>query len=188
MAEIIRSFAAVELPEALKEQMAAYIAALRPLAPNVKWVKCASFHLTLKFLGNQPAEKIDRVLTSLIRTPENLGPFGLSIRYFGAFPGRKQPRVFHLGLEEQPKLNALQQWVEDTLAPLGFGKERRRFSAHLTLGRVKVVQDFSSLWAFADKNPFPPFSFAVKDFVLMRSLLKPGGAEYRVLQKYSLHP
>jgi len=188
LSEIIRSFVAIELPEALKKQLDAYIANLRPFAPKVKWVKSASIHLTLKFLGNQPAEIVDMVLTSLMHPPENLAPFRLAIRHFGAFSGRKHPRVFWLGLEDQPKLIHLQQWVENTLEPLGFEKERRRFSAHLTLGRVKVPQDFSALWAFTDKNPFPPFSFIVNDFVLMRSLLKPAGAEYRVLQKYSLHP
>lgn len=188
MPESIRSFVAVELPQELKKSLAAYLARLNETAPKVKWVKSESIHITLKFLGNQAPETVDRILPHLMEMPRQIAPITVSSGRFGAFPGRKNPRVFWLGLEDNraQALTRLQHQVESSLQELGIEKDKRKFRAHLTLGRVKFAQDFDALWEWVENNPFPPCSFEVREFVLMRSILKPEGAVYRVLQKYSL--
>ncbi len=188
MPDIIRSFAAISLPDYLKSEIESYVERLRETAPGVKWVKTESIHITLKFLGEQKSEVIDNVSTRLMNVPESFSGITLTSGQFGAFPDEKKPRVFWLGINssEMEKLLQLQRWIENELQPLGFEKEKRRFSPHLTLGRVKHPEDFSGLWDHVQQNAFPEISFDVKEFYLMRSILKPAGAVYTPLQKYSL--
>ena len=106
---------------------------------------------------------------------------------FGAFPGKRSPRVLWLGVISEPlqQLYQLFQFVENDLHGLGFPKERRRFAPHLTLARVKQSGNFEPLWNFVQRNPFEPFTFKVPEIVLMRSFLKPQGAEYKPLGKFA---
>ena len=188
MSDLIRSFVAIELPQDLKFELDKYIHKLRELAPKVKWVKAESLHLTLKFLGNVPAEIVDKSVIKLINLPETMLPFSLTTGHFGSFPSRSKPRVFWLGLYNQVEgqLERLHLWVDESMQALGFEKESRKFKPHLTLGRVKVREDFAELRDFVEKNPFPAFSFEVNEFVLMRSILSPQGARYRPIHKFSL--
>lgn len=188
MSETIRSFLAIELPEFLKFKLDEFIRSLQAKTGKTKWVKDSNLHLTLKFLGNQPSEKIDALIPALVRGNPPLQPFRITTNKFGAFPGRQRPRVFWLGINAAPQdaLADLRSWIENSLEPLGFEKETKPFRPHLTLGRSKIPEDFSTLWEYIAQHPFPPFSFEVNRFVLMRSILKPTGAEYRVLQKFSL--
>ena len=188
MTDTIRSFAAISLPENLKSKLEQYLLELKQIAPKVKWVRSESIHITLKFLGEQKSDLVDKVSMRLMDVPDSFSGISLSTGHFGAFPGEKRPRVFWLGINstQMEKLLQLQRWVENELQVLGFEKEKRRFSPHLTLGRVKHPDDFSRLWKYAEENPFPELSFNVEEFYLMRSILKPTGAVYRPLQKYSL--
>ncbi len=188
MYETIRCFVAIELPEKLKNDIDQYVTQLRPLAPKVKWVKAASMHITLKFLGNQPPTVVDAVIETLLTDLPDTPPFWLTVSGFGAFPNERRPRVFWLGIRSEPRepFYALQAAIEERLERMGIESEQRRFSPHLTLGRVKFPQDFTPLFDFAQRRPFPEFSFKVNRFVLMRSFLKPQGAEYRPLHVFSL--
>ena len=189
MNETIRCFFAIELPADLKDNLHRFISGLKTQASGVKWVKSTSLHITLKFLGHQAASRVDTLVTALSGQPIRVPSFDVQIGGFGAFPSRHRPRVFWLGVESLPHspLYSLFEQLEERLEPLGFEKESRRFSPHLTLGRVKTGQSFESLWQWVEANPFENYRFAVNSFSLMQSILKPSGAEYRNLQKYPLH-
>ncbi len=186
--EEIRSFVAIELPQAVKERIEAYQKKLKRFTRHVRWVQVPSLHVTLKFLGNQPPEKVERVQENLLTLQDAFRPFTITINQFGAFPGKRNPRVLWLGVKSEPleALFDLFQFLENNLHGLGFPKETRRFSPHLTLARVKAPERFAPLWDFVRENPFEPFSFKVDEIVLMRSFLKPQGAEYRPIRKYRL--
>lgn len=188
MSETIRSFLAVEIPEFIKFKLAEFVFALRQQTIKTKWSREENIHLTLKFLGNQPSERIDALIPALIRGNPPIQPFHLKTAEFGAFPGKHRPRVFWLGMAATPQkaLSDLRNRIETSLEPLGFEKETKPFRPHLTLGRSKIPENFSPLWKYVEQHPFPSFSFEVKRFVLMRSILKPSGAEYRTIQKFSL--
>ena len=189
MENTIRSFTAIELPVELKQNIELYINDLKAAAPKIKWVKAENLHLTLKFIGNQPAAITDKVIANLISNQAITRPFQLSLSEIGAFPNKKKPRVIWLGINADPheSLYSTFKWIEDQLEKIGIERESRRFSAHLTLGRVKFPGDFTALWEYVQNNPFEPYNFKVNEFVLIRSFLKPAGAEYQVIQKYSLH-
>ncbi|MBN1407070.1 MAG: RNA 2',3'-cyclic phosphodiesterase, partial [Calditrichaceae bacterium] len=186
MNEEIRSFIAIELPNEVKSQIESYVSELRKIAPNLKWVKKESLHITLKFLGNQPPHTIENVIASLIPLKEYGKSFEIQIKNIGAFPNQNKPRVIWLGIEASPRELFFQTyaWIEEQLEQLGFEKEKRKFSPHLTLARIKFPTDLKGLWGFTENQPFPVQSFKVTEIVLMRSILKSFGAEYHQIQKY----
>ncbi|HID38646.1 MAG TPA: RNA 2',3'-cyclic phosphodiesterase [Calditrichaeota bacterium] len=185
----IRCFFAIELPADLKDNLHRFISGLKTQTTGVKWVKSGSLLITLKFLGEQAANRVDTLVTALSGQPLRVASFDVQVGGFGAFPTQYKPRVFWIGVESLPRspLYSLFEQLEERLEPLGFEKESRRFSPHLTLGRVKTRQSFESLWQWAEANPFEKYRFTVNSFSLMQSILKPSGAEYHTLQKYPLH-
>jgi 2'-5' RNA ligase len=188
--ENIRCFIAIQIPDKIQSGISSYINNLRKISSDVRWVKVENIHLTLKFLGEINPNRADLVREILSPMSNNFPPFNLSVSGTGCFPNKKRPRVFWIGMEQgkENPLFSIHQWIENQLVNLDFEKEKRRFSPHLTLGRVRAKHtvDFSDLFRFMDDNPFPSSQFHVQDVVFMQSILKPSGAEYRVLESYPL--
>ena len=187
MEDQIRCFIAVELPAVIQDEIGTYLSQLKKIAPEVRWVRAGSIHITLKFLGEQPASMVSQIEKKMDDVRGLIEPFTLAITGGGCFPNRRQPRVFWLGLE-QDKSNPLfkvNAWIEDQMAMLGFDKEKRRFSPHLTLGRVRQPGDFSGIFDFFAENPFQSEGFQVKGISLMRSDLRTSGAVYSAVKQVS---
>jgi 2'-5' RNA ligase len=185
---LIRCFIAVKIPETVLVEIEKYGQNLKRIAPDIRWVRIKGIHLTLKFLGEIKSELLEQVKESLRSVTGIVDPFNIEIQGTGCFPTRRRPRVFWLGLEQDRKtsLTIVQQWIEDRLSELGFEKEKRRFTPHLTLGRVRRPQDFTQLFEYMDEHPFKKVSFKVANIVLMQSILHPSGAEYTPIQVYKL--
>ena len=188
MTSAIRCFIAVELPEYVLLKIAEYIEKLRPLASNIKWVRTTGIHITLKFLGEISESQVELVRDKLapIRVPHRA--FNLTIHGSGFFPSQKNPRVVWIGLDhdKERSLFTIHQWVEDVLETINFQREKRRFSPHVTLGRIKHPGNLTKLISYLETNPFEPVSFAIDSVNLMRSILKPDGAKYSVIESYPL--
>jgi len=186
----IRCFIAIHLPSEIQAQISDFIADLKKYSNDVRWVKAKNIHLTLKFLGEIDSKRVNSVKECLYPIGNEFPPFNLSISGSGCFPNKKRPRVFWLGMEQgkDNPLFGVNKWIENQLSKLGFEKEKRRFSPHLTLGRVRTKPpvNFSGLFTFLENNPFTPAKFLVRDIFFMQSSLKPTGAEYRVIEKYPL--
>jgi len=137
--EIIRAFIAIDLPDSIKSDLVRIQDALKQHEHScVKWVDPNGIHLTLKFLGNIDAETTPRITESISRAVENTPNFELGLGKLGVFPGLRAPRVIWLGIVgEITLLSALQVNIESHVSPLGFPIEKRDFSPHLTLGRVR---------------------------------------------------
>jgi len=137
--EQIRSFIAIELPEALKQELVKLQGKLRqPQQSWIKWANPQGIHLTLKFLGNVSADKIPSLTKAIEAAAQGTPPFRLEVSGVGAFPNLKRTQVVWVGVGgEIDVLRQLQRRVESHLAPLGFAPEKREFSAHLTLARVR---------------------------------------------------
>lgn len=186
--ELIRCFIAIKLPLNIRHQIQTYIREISPLTSGVKWVKTENLHLTLKFLGDIESGMVDKINNKLGSANQTGNPFDLRITQSGCFPGRQRPRVFWLGLDKfgLPEIIRLQRWIEDSLNEIGIDRDKRRFSPHLTIGRIKETEDYARLYSFLDKNPFDGDRFKVDEIYLIRSILKPAGAEYKDLGIYSL--
>lgn len=134
---MIRAFIAIELPEELKQQIAALQENLKRSGADVKWVEPRNLHLTLKFLGNIEEAQV-APLTEALRSSRLLPPpFSLTFEGIGAFPKTTSPRVIWVGLTKGCKeLERLVEAVETVCEEARFPKEERPFKAHLTIGRL----------------------------------------------------
>jgi RNA 2',3'-cyclic 3'-phosphodiesterase len=153
---------------------------LRPLGRDVAWVGRDNFHLTLKFLGGVEPARLDGIAASLAQVARGRDPFELGLRDLGAFPSRTRPRVLWVGIDEGAEAAAsLAAGVEDAVAALGFVREGRRFSAHVTLGRVRTPRSDPRLAEALAGGTYG--RQRVAHFSLVRSELSPRGARYTEL-------
>ena len=190
--EQIRSFIAIELPEEVKAGLRRIQTELKlPGHTFVKWVATESVHLTLKFLGNISPQKVTDITGVMEQASRGIGSFQLEVTEVGAFPNMRQPRVLWVGIKgEIDKLVTWQQRIDNGLIPLGFAKETRAFTPHLTLARLREGcspgdrRDFGEMVA---KIPIDfNYKFNVNSLNLMKSQLLPGGAVYNRLAEVKL--
>ncbi len=177
---MVRLFVAINLPERVRERIAAGTEDLRGLE-GIRWVATDRVHLTLKFLGEIDEESERSVAEALARVAVGHEPFEARVTAPGAFPNIRRPRVIWLGLEQSPELAALQRELEDALADLGFQREQRAFRPHLTLGRVRRGRrvDGDVLDSLVRRTEVSD-AWQVDAVDLMRSHLLPTGAVYEV--------
>ena len=137
--EQIRSFIAIELPEEVKTGLKQVQDRLKSPDPSsAKWVDPQSIHLTLKFLGNVDADKIDSITQAIQDAASTVTSFDLKINGLGCFPNPRRVQTIWIGLTgDIDKLQALQRNIESYVSPLGFPTEKRPFTPHLTLARVR---------------------------------------------------
>jgi 2'-5' RNA ligase len=183
----VRLFVAVPLPTVLQQAIHRAIAPLRTAGLAVKWVDPESVHLTLKFLGEVPADRLGDLAAALDRACAGARPFSMTVGGFGGFPTAARARVLWIGCEPVPPLELLQDAVEREYAALGFPVEGRPFRPHLTLGRarkearsgVRGAESLLASLAFAD-------AVTVETVTLLESTLTPGGARYAARHVVSL--
>ena len=137
--EQVRSFIAIELPDELKRGLTQLQARLKlDKQPGVKWVEPYSIHLTLKFLGSVPIDRIGDIARAIEEAAQGIPPFHLEVGNLGVFPNLRRVQVAWVGISGQlDKLGQLQQGIESNLARLGFAPESRPFTPHLTLARLR---------------------------------------------------
>ena len=190
--ESVRAFIAIELPDSVKAVLSRLQEDLRRGNQHpVKWVGPEGMHLTLKFLGNVAAPAIPDIASAVSASAEPTTPFELGLGRVGAFPNLRAPRVVWVAVEgETTTLAALQERVERALLPLGFEPEKRAFSAHLTLGRVRErasPADRRRLGEVVASLAIEhPARFEVRSISLMRSTLAREGAIYDRLHEAAL--
>ncbi len=183
MAEEIRAFIAIELPDDIREALGRVIAPLKSLQPDVKWVDPGSVHLTLKFLGYVAPDRVAEITEAITDAAVGIPPFSLEIKGLGVFPSLTRVRVVWIGVErETDKLLQLQKRLETSLEILGFPPEERDFTPHLTLARVRdnaSPAERQELGQLIAANKVPSIgSFTAKSVSLMRSQLARTGAVY----------
>ena len=180
---MIRAFIAVELPEALRQQVSAYQSGLKSSGANVKWVAADNLHLTLKFLGNIEETQLASLKESLAAAAAGSKPFTIRLEGIGAFPGTRSPRVLWLGITDgKERLIELAGTVEQCCSKLGFPPEDRPFSPHLTVGRVRSQERLAPLIKRLQVAEFQASEPAeVNQLVLFQSTLSPNGPLYTPL-------
>ena len=180
----VRVFVALDIPPKDKLWLTDTIAGLqKSLATGVRWVEPQGIHLTLKFLGNIDAALVDGVQQAMARAAVDAPRFNLCLSGLGAFPNERQPRVLWAGVSgDLDSLEKIQALLEEELSQMGFARDRRPFSPHLTLGRVrdgaspKQRRDIGQ----AIGNTRLPLGevWEVAEIHLIRSTLTPQGARY----------
>ncbi len=180
----MRTFVAIDIPAEIRQRISQLIEELKPTTNRVRWARPEGLHVTLKFLGEVPPEKVEEVKSRL--TAVHLAaPFGVQVEGAGYFPSEHSPRVIWLGLHGAEPLTELANGVENALIPLGFSKEDRPFSAHLTLGRLRTPdQIFAVKEILRRREPLNLGSFTPDEFFLYESRLSPEGSRYHKLARF----
>jgi len=182
----MRLFLAIDFHEKIKESLLNKISILQKEIPSLRWIKKQSLHLTLKFLGETDStlqKKIESTLNTAFQTTDT---FELTTSITGFFPNLKKARVYYLGLDYSDSLRKCYEIIENNLFELGIEKEKRRFSPHITLARVKNI----SLSLNEQKNLLGHESakntISVNQITLMQSDFTTSGVRYTPVQRFSL--
>lgn len=194
----MRLFIALDIDDGIRERIARFVEGVRNFAPDARWMKPDSMHVTLKFIGEQPDTALDAIKQSL----SDLSGTAAEIQFqgYGFFPTAKSARVFWIGMEAGPELAALAGMVDKRMAELGIPKEERPFSPHLTVARSSGGSDsprrnkkdgrnstFQKLQEKLSALPAPEFgTMKPREFFLYQSQLSPKGSKYTKLARFGL--
>jgi len=181
----LRTFIAIELPASLHARLEEIQDQLEAETPArlVRWVRPEGIHLTLKFLGDTPDNRVEAIKAGLARAAATVAPFQFEVKDLGCFPNTRRPNNVWVGVHEPSgALARLQRAVEEAISPLGYPPEGRAFHPHLTLGRTNrnarplELQQFGELVA---RTPQPSLgTVQVTGISLVKSDLRPDGAIY----------
>lgn len=189
MAEQVRTFIAIDLPDEIRHKADDLIADLQSAPAKVKWVESENLHITLKFLGDVDLREVHRVCNAVTAAVAELEPFTVELTGVGAFPDVKRPRTVWVGVTEGIEdIRKLHQSVETKLAELKFRKERRQYHPHLTVGRVRRgsggLKELAERLVQCGEMPFG--TLPVQELLVISSRLEPDGPVYEVLSRAPL--
>ena len=182
MADGIRAFVAIRLSPEVDEAVARFQASLRQLGGDISWTRPASFHLTLRFLGNRvaPAD-VEKMIGGLAPIAAATAPFMVQARGAGAFPSLKRPRVIWIGLSNRTLVEVAAK-VEALSVKCGFEPQERPFAPHLTIGRMRHPPRDSRMREALDLAADLDFGGSlISSMALYRSQLSPQGAKHEAL-------
>ncbi len=200
----MRLFVALDIDAEIRQRISRFVEGVRNFAPHVRWVSAASFHITLKFIGERSPEDMEAIKQALERI--EAPPTTVTFRNTGFFPTARSARVFWIGIEADANLASLAAQVDEQLSVLGIPSEDRPFTPHLTLARGgdsrhprggsgrpgfkagdRPNARFGQLAEKLEKLPAPEFgTMTAQEFFLYQSKLSPRGAEYTKLASFSL--
>jgi 2'-5' RNA ligase len=194
----MRLFIALDIDDAIRAHISRFIDGVSGFAPEARWVKPESLHVTLKFIGEQPEPIVEQIKNAL--SAVKAAPMPIHFRGYGFFPTAKSPRVFWIGMEAGPELAVLAAAIDETTATLGIPKEDRAYSPHLTLARGSggsgsprwrkedgPNRNFQRLQEKLAALPAPDFgTMTAHEFFLYQSKLSPKGSIYTKLAGFKL--
>ncbi len=194
----MRLFVALDLDDGIRERIGLFMDGVRGFAPDARWLRTESLHVTLKFIGEKSAEAVEPIKNALSGLRSE--PVTLTLQGYGFFPTPKSARVFWVGMESGPQLASLAKGVDEALAELGIAKEDHPFSPHLTLARggggsgaPRRQKDdgpnrhFQRLQEKLGALPSPQFgTMTAREFFLFESELGRGGSRYKKVAAFAL--
>ncbi|HSD10368.1 MAG TPA: RNA 2',3'-cyclic phosphodiesterase [Candidatus Binatia bacterium] len=183
---MIRAFLAIRPTDDVIGRLTEVQSELSESGADVRWVSAETLHLTIQFLGEVRESEVPEIERGLQQGLSTLAPFEIECRGLGIFPNQKRPRVVWVGLHGAG-IAALAERVEIVLSPLGFPPEERELTPHITLGRLRSARGWEALARLLKANGDRSFGMSRIDHItLYRSQLRPEGAVYTPLVKFSL--
>ncbi|HYN14315.1 MAG TPA: RNA 2',3'-cyclic phosphodiesterase [Terriglobales bacterium] len=192
----MRLFLALDIDSEIRRRIAQFMDGVRGFAPDARWVPAESLHITLKFIGEWPAEQLDELKRALAGVGGQ--PAEITFSGTGFFPTPKSARVFWIGIQAGAELASLAKAVDVATSALGIESEQRAFAPHLTLARTgsgrpqrmssnRGNASFRHLQEKLAAMPAPAFgTMSPREFFLYQSKLSSKGAEYTKLQSFPL--
>jgi 2'-5' RNA ligase len=184
----MRLFTALDLPPEVAGRLADLLERLRPAA-RIAWSPPANLHITTKFIGEWPDERLEELKSAFAALPGR-APISVHVGGLGFYPNPRSPRVFWCGVEAAG-LAELAADTDAATARLGIQSEKRAYSPHLTLARIREQVDLRTLHERVAGLVETPSGadcgrFAARSFFLYRSQLRPTGSLYTKLAEFPL--
>jgi 2'-5' RNA ligase len=202
----MRIFIGIDLDDEIRGKLARFLEGVSGFAPDARWVRPESLHITLKFIGEQKQEQVEAITQRLRRVESD--PFKVQVSGYGFFPTAKSPRVFWIGIHAGLQLAQLAGDIDAAVAGLGVPREERKSSPHLTLARAGGRSGTRSRGSSGDPKwragDGPNSIFAVLQkrlaamgeldfgrmaagkFILYQSQLSPAGSKYTKLEHFPM--
>lgn len=160
---------------------------LREASRDLKVVSTEHLHLTLKFLGDTEEGLVPEIVSAMREASAGIAPFPIRVRGTGAFPNLSRPNVLWVGIEGAEPLARMAGSLNANLAALGFERERRAWSPHVTLARVRVPRALDRALAALQAHADDLFAeLRIEDIRLKKSTLRPQGPEYSTVESVRL--
>lgn len=183
MAELIRTFIAVKIHPLHKLKDTLVELKNEFSDESIKWVEPENLHLTVKFLGNTNRNQVNEIAQLLEEAARNCSAIKLQLTGLGFFKNKGQPKVLFVNIERNDSLGKLFNSIENKLVKIGFEKEKRRFSPHLTLARIKHLDNRKRFYSTIEKFRISEFQETfVREIYVYQSVLTPSGSIYKPLK------
>src|SRR5208283_445946 len=193
---MMRIFIGIDLDPEVRARIARFLEGVQGFAPDARWTRPESLHITLKFIGEQTPERVEAISERLRRVES--GAFDIRSAGYGFFPTAKAPRVFWIGIHAGPQLAPLARSIDTATAELGIPREDRPYSPRLTLARggggrssgspkLREGDGPNTIFAVLEKRlaAMSELDFGTTtahEFILYHSQLSPGGSKYTKVQ------
>lgn len=182
---VFRGFIAIDITPT--PTLLAFEEDIRKTNADVKLVELENIHITVKFLGDTDEQHIDAIEQRMKESVQGIKPFPITLRGTGVFPNKNYVKVLWVGITDEGTIEAIAKAIDASLAPLGFKKEQRGFSPHLTVGRVKTARNKERLLRVVDQYNAEEFTVQeVQALMLKKSDLTPQGPMYSTLREVRL--
>ena len=181
MGKTVRTFISIDIP--VTDEIKGVLQSLKGVR-NVRPVPISQIHITLRFLGDTDERRIPALCDGLKDAFDGFGPIDLVMKGMGAFPNLKNPRVVWIGFEDSARLMEAADVVTGILDSSGLDYDRKRFSPHVTVGRVNGKADIGDMISSKKEKEF--CRFTCTEIKVMGSELTPKGAIHTVLGRVSL--
>ncbi|MGD0350465.1 MAG: RNA 2',3'-cyclic phosphodiesterase [Verrucomicrobiota bacterium] len=185
--EKLRLFVAIPMPETVRNEIIGVQQELQRLVSRdaVRWTKPEQFHLTLRFLGDVPVERVSALQEAVNAVCRGSSALHLRAQGVGFFPNARSPRVVWAGVNDgEGRLADLQKKIEGAVGPFAEKPSSEKFAGHVTIGRVKFLKqpDIENLAAHAQAIKDRLFGeWTANEVELIRSDLLPTGAQHSLL-------
>ena len=183
-----RLFVAVDISDAATQRVVEYTTELRRSFPNhrVRWERPEKLHLTLRFLGDTDESLVGPLSNALTDLAAKYRPFQMYLEETGVFPTKGDARILWIGIRSGEILSAIAHDIEEVCSSLGFKIERREFSPHLTIARLREPRSSIDVAAAHRSCHFSAIMFGVREIVLYESKLEASGSIYNKTATFPL--
>lgn len=155
---------------------------------KINWVKPENMHLTLKFFGKTPGDKVEKINSVISNSLATYTPFNIEIKNTRIFGSSYNPKVIWFGVDNSEILKSMAECLLNKLDENGFSRDRQNFVPHLTVGRIKDVQNKQRFQSVIDKYKSSFIQkVQVDSIILFESLLTPSGPQYKKVSEFSLN-
>ena len=168
----MRLFIAALLPDNVLQELNNYIRSVKEGIDGVRWEKAEKLHVTLKFLGNVEQARVKEISFLVEDLLKTYSPFETSLTELGGFPRPNNPRVLYVGLSQNDQLANFHRELDQGLSKLGFEKEDRKFTPHITIGRVKKRISIDRAYKISKTG------FEINQICIIKSELRREGSVY----------